>query len=43
MTPYLNMSPENTHNMFNSLLMDEIKGKDEELKFEMVSNNLKLE
>ncbi len=43
MTPYQNMSPEIAHNMFNSLLMEEIKGKDEELKFELVSNNLKLE
>ena len=43
MTPYQNMSPENAHNMFNSLIIEEIKGKDEELKIELVSSNLKLE
>lgn len=43
MMPYQNIASENSNNLFNSLIIEDIKGKDEDLKFELLNNNLKLE
>ena len=42
MIPSININ-EGPKNLFNQFIIEEIKGKDDELKFELLSNNQKLE